>query len=138
MFELNIYIPNKVVGTFEVEHVLLPGAQGILGIGSNHTPFVTKVSSGILNFETTKKEKFRYYVSGGFAQVANNHLDVLIENIESPTEVDKARAKKAEERALARLKHLTPELNIPRALSALKRARQRLLLVDHTHDRSHS
>jgi F-type H+-transporting ATPase subunit epsilon len=137
VFELNIFIPHKVVGTFEIEHVCLPGAQGMLGIGMNHAPFVTKVNSGILTIETSKKETIHYYVSEGFAQVAKNRLDILIENVEAPSDIDKMRAKKAEERALQRLKQLSPEVNIPRALGALKRARERLLLIENLDSRKH-
>ena len=136
MFDLQIYTPSKVIGTFHVKQVQLPGALGYFGIGANHAPLVSKLRPGIVSFETTKNEKFRYYVSGGLFQVAQNKVDVLIESAESPTDLDKARAQKAEARALERLKHLKPDVNIPRSLSALERARQRIMLAEQPNDRN--
>lgn len=136
MFELNIYTPSKVIGNFQVKQVQLPGALGYLGIGANHASLVSKMRPGILSFETTQNEKFRYYVSGGLMQAAKNRVEVLLESAESPTALDKVRAQKAEARALERLKHLTPDVNIPRALSALERARQRIMLVEQANDRN--
>lgn len=129
MLDLNILTPNRVVGMFHVKHVQLPGAEGYLGIRSDHAPLIVKLKPGILSFDTGS-EKSKYYVSSGFAQVANNVLEVLIENAEAPTEIDRVRAQDAEKRALDRLKALSPEINIPRTLRSLDRARQRLLLLE--------
>ncbi len=138
MFNLNIYTPNKIVGTFQVKHVQLPGAYGRIGVGVNHAPLISKIQSGVLSFETEQSEKYRYFVSTGVAHISKNNLDVLIESAEAPTDLDKERAKKAEERALNRLKNLTPNINIPRALSSLERARQRIMLAEQPDERSPS
>lgn len=136
MFDFNIYTPSKVIGHFQVKNVQLPGALGYLGIGANHAPLISKMRPGVLSFETEQSQKFRYYVSGGIMQVGKNVVEVLLESAESPDTLDKARAQKAEARALDRLKHLTPSVNIPRALSALERARQRIMMVEQSSDRS--
>ncbi len=138
MFDLNIYTPKQVVFSLSVKHVQAPGESGNMGFGENHAPFIVNLRAGILSVDTVEGKKINYYVSGGFLQVENNSMDLLVENIEAPEGVDKKRAKEAEQRALDRLKHLSPGMDIPRALSALDRARKRMALVDRSNERHNS
>ena len=137
MFEVSILMPNKLIGRFEVDRVSVPCHWGMLTIGTNHAPFVTEINPGILSFETNKKEDLRYFVSSGLAQVSENKLAILVDNIEAPTQIDKQRAQKAEERALLRLKNRDPGVDIPRALGALHRAKQRLMIIEQSQRQKH-
>ena len=125
-----------MVGRFQVKHVRFPGAEGLLGVGANHTPFVSKLKSGILFFETVQSERQYYYVSGGLVHIESNNLDILVESLESPKEIDKQKAKDLEKQSLEVLKHLTPQTDISRTLEALEQARQRIQLVESVEGRN--
>lgn len=135
MFNLNIYTPKQVICSLSVKHVQVPAEKGGMGIGENHAPFIVNLRPGILSVDTAEGKTIKYYVSGGFFQVENNSMDLVVENIEAPEGIDRKRAKEAEQRALDRLKHLTPGMDIPRALNALDRARKRMALLDRSNER---
>ncbi|MBI2603860.1 MAG: ATP synthase F1 subunit epsilon [Deltaproteobacteria bacterium] len=136
-FKLNLCTPRALIGSFSVSHIHTPADGGYIGIGLNHAPFVTRLRPGILGFNTEKKERKDYYVSGGLVQVANNVADVLVEDAESFSEIDRDRAEAAEKRALERLhrRDLTEPVDIDRALAALERARSRIWFIEKLKER---
>lgn len=130
MFTLNIYTPAKAIASFKARHVRFPIESGYLGVGENHAPFTLRIKPGILSVKTESQGTVNYFVSKGVAQVVGNKAHLLIESSEAPSDLDRKRAEKAEQRALDRLKNLTPSVNIPRAIDSLERARKRILLAD--------
>lgn len=66
------------------------------------------------------------FVSGGFAEVADNKVTILAEAAELAEQIDVSRAQQAYERAKARLDALKPEIDIVRAQLAMRRALSRL------------
>lgn len=65
--------------------------------------------------------------SGGFAKVAEDGVSVLAETAEAPEEIDVERARSAYKRARDRLNQEDlSDLNVERAEDALERARTRL------------
>lgn len=129
-FQVELLSPEKPLASVSVDRVHLPGVKGYLGIGANHAPFLSKLQAGIVTLEESNKGSYSYFVSGGYAQILNNKATVLVEVIEKPDEIDVERAKQAERRALERLEGASDlDLDIPRALSSLERARARLSLA---------
>lgn len=137
-FKLNLNTPRALVGSFSVSHLHLPAEGGYIGIGINHAPLVTRMRPGILAFATEEKKRSDYYISGGFVQVSGNVVDVLVEDAEPFSEIDRERAEAAEKRALDRLKRrdLKEPIDIDRALVALERARCRLQLLEKLKERN--
>ena len=138
-FSLRILSPTKPIGELQVRRLLVPGELGYMGLGCNHTDIISMLKPGIIEIlgETTE-ETLRYYVGEGLLDVYKNKATLFLDVIESPTEIDLKRAKEAEDRAVARLKETSRlDINIPRALKSLERARARLrlsLVKDKGHD----
>jgi F-type H+-transporting ATPase subunit epsilon len=65
-------------------------------------------------------------VSGGFVEIAHNEVIVLSDTCEDAGEIDLERARKARERAKARLTAPEPGIDIERARAAAERAEARL------------
>jgi F-type H+-transporting ATPase subunit epsilon len=66
-------------------------------------------------------------VAGGYLEVKDDQVTVLVDVVERPAEIDKARAEKAKQRALERMGKA--EIDSIRAQQALQRANQRLALA---------
>ena len=69
-------------------------------------------------------------MSGGFAEVRNDKVIMLLDAAERPEEIDRARAERARERAERRLAGRTPEdVDYTRALTSFMRALTRLAVA---------
>lgn len=127
-FEFKLYSPMKPFFDSSVSFVSVPAHWGQLQVGPDHTPFVTTVESGVLEVSTSQGS-LQYFVSKGVFSVKDNVASLASELVEEPTALNMDRAKKAEERALKRLSLTTSsDIDIPRALRSLKRAKARQLL----------
>jgi F-type H+-transporting ATPase subunit epsilon len=65
-------------------------------------------------------------VSGGFVEVRNNHVVVLVDTVEAAEEIDVNRASAAKDRARNRLHDRSRDIDIERAQLALLRALNRI------------
>lgn len=128
-FSLTVATEEKTVLETEAESVVAPGTDGYLGIWAHHAPLLTSLKPGRMEVRLNRDTVLVFAVSGGFLEVANNKAIVLADSLEAPREIDVARAKKALERALERMKHRDHELDLERAQAALARARNRLAVA---------
>jgi F-type H+-transporting ATPase subunit epsilon len=116
-----------------VEFVSVPGARGRLGILPEHTPLLTTLEPGDLYFRRGGEE-VHVAVSGGFLQVAENHIIILADTAERAEEIEEARAEESRRRAEALLRRreqlsreelLRAEASLRKAIVRLKVARWR-------------
>ncbi|MCR4419544.1 MAG: F0F1 ATP synthase subunit epsilon [Clostridia bacterium] len=130
--QLEIITPERVVLREPVEALMVPGTEGYLGVLPGHTPLVTGLVPGVMRYRQAG-ETFRLAVSGGFMEVADNRAIVLADAAERPEEIDVARAQRAKERAMKRLKERPAGLDVARAEMALRRALARLKAAQEVH-----
>lgn len=124
-FKLEIVTPIKIVFSGPVIHVKAPGIAGYFGILYHHAPFLTALKIGIIEVSAPTETNY-FATSGGFAEVVDNEMKILVETCEPAEEIDVERAKQAQGRALERLKQKAQEIEIPRAQAALARALNRI------------
>ena len=125
--QVNILSPAKVVAKTKASQVQLPGALGYLGILPGHTRFITELQAGAMTVEGAGGKQV-YFVSGGYADQAEDVLTVLVDVVEKPVDIDVARAERAKQRALERLGR-KEGIDFARAQAALARAEQRLMVA---------
>ncbi|HNW58112.1 MAG TPA: F0F1 ATP synthase subunit epsilon [bacterium] len=128
-FTLEIVTPTKVVGKEEVVHVKAPGVAGYFGVLYNHAPFLTALKVGVIEARTPAGMRY-YATSGGFCEVMENQMKILVETAEPAGEIDIERAKQARDRAMARLEQHTPDIDVPRAQASLARAMNRIQVAE--------
>ena len=85
-FELAILTPERAVYQGEVEHVLVPGSEGYLGVLADHAPLVTALAAGTLTARESGGDERTWQVSGGFFEVADNHATVLADEVSGGAE----------------------------------------------------
>ena len=122
---LEIVTPDKVVLQADVDYVGAPGVDGEFGVLAGHIPLLAALSIGGMYYKQGTQTHWAF-VSGGFAEVADNKVTILAEAAELAEQIDVSRAQQAYERAKARLDALKPEIDIVRAQLAMRRALRRL------------
>ncbi|OLC12889.1 MAG: ATP synthase F1 subunit epsilon [Candidatus Rokubacteria bacterium 13_1_40CM_69_27] len=129
---LEIATPARLVVSDVVEEVVAPGIGGYFGVLPGHAPFLTTLGVGELTYRKGREE-YHLAVAGGFAEVRNDKVIVLVDSAERPEEIDRARAERARERAEQRLSGRTEgEVDYARAMAALSRALTRLQVAGRT------
>ncbi len=122
---LKIITPSRNMFEGEVDMVIMRSLSGDVGILYGHQPMVTVLDYGVLTIKNNGEEK-RAAVLGGFAEINSEGMSVLTDAAEWSDEIDILRARKAKERAEARLKNTQTNIDIRRAELSLKRALVRL------------
>ncbi len=78
--ELEILTPERRLFSGEVYGVQLPGITGSFEILDKHAPLVSALGSGKIKVLKDKAGAFTAYtINGGFAEVLNNKVAVLVE-----------------------------------------------------------
>lgn len=124
---IKVIQPTQIRIDAEYDHIIVPGVDGDFGISFDHTPFITKIRTGVLQlFQNDKSEDFA--IHDGFVSVENNVVTIICDTIEKKDEIDAARARASKERAEKRLKSNEENINFRRAEASLKKALVRLEL----------
>lgn len=129
-FMLEIVTPERILFRDEVQFLVVPGAEGELGIMRNHAPLVAALDIGVLRYKNASGTQKKMAISGGFVEVIDNVARVLAETAEHGEDIDVLRAKAAKERAEKRINAREENINLTRAELALKRANARLKAAD--------
>jgi F-type H+-transporting ATPase subunit epsilon len=121
--ELIIVTPERQLPRESVVEVVLPGADGELGILPGHAPLITELGIGELRYRGAGgKGEVHLAIIRGFAEVLQERVTVLAETAELAEEIDVERAKQSLERARARIAAGDANIDWDRASAALQRA----------------
>jgi len=88
---------RRIVDT-SVDEVILPAADGEIGVLPGHTPLLATLKIGVLRYRTGTKTE-RLVISWGFAEVLPDRVIVLAEKGVLPGEIDAATAEEDRRRA---------------------------------------
>lgn len=122
---MEVVTPERVVIREQVDSLVVPAAEGYLGVLPGHAPIVAQLGIGVLSYKQEGKEATAA-VSGGFMEVAGDKAVLLADTAELAGEIDVERAKRSKERAEERLAKRGADLDVARAEAALRRAMARL------------
>lgn len=132
---LSIVTPESVSWEGDVVSLVVPAADGQLGVLPGHAPLLAQLQAGVLQIRTGEETKV-LAVSGGFIEVFDGRVAVFAETAELADEINEERARQAAERAKAALRG--PLLDDTQSEAALKRAMIRMKAVDLARRRSSS
>src|SRR5882724_4896493 len=118
---VDIVTPERRVLQAQADSVVIPAADGKLGIMHNHAPLVAELQPGEIRLHTGAEIQ-RFAVSGGFVEVQHNQITVMAETAEMAHEIDVERARQAAERAKAELRSPGGTADLAQADAALRRA----------------
>jgi len=99
---VRVITPDRIVWDNVAEEVILPSSTGQLGILSGHAPLLTALNIGVMRIRPGKDWE-NIAVLGGFAEVENNEIKVLVNGAELGSKIDKEKARAEYEQAQTRL-----------------------------------
>ena len=124
--KVEIVTGERVVYTEDdVDMVVAPGIDGVLGILPRHAPLITILSTGELRIKKDGREE-SLVVFGGFMEVTPDKVIVLADTAELAEEIDVARAEQARRQAEASIAQRGSEMDLMQAELAMRRAAIRL------------
>lgn len=137
--QLEIVTPARAVLKQKVDEVVLPGAQGQLGILPDHLPLITALGIGEMIIKSQDKAR-TFFVDGGFAEIRENVVTVLTEECHGVDEIDVEHARRLlqdAESSLSALEERSKKEDVEEDVlehhrKMLKRAQVRLLMSDKT------
>ncbi|MEM6251798.1 MAG: ATP synthase F1 subunit epsilon [Cyanobacteria bacterium P01_D01_bin.156] len=89
---VRVIAPDKTIWDAEAEEVVLPSTTGQLGILSGHAPLLTALDIGVLRVRADK-DWVAIALMGGFAEIEDNEVTVLVNGAERGDTIDLADAK---------------------------------------------
>ncbi|MBK8966243.1 MAG: ATP synthase F1 subunit epsilon [Saprospiraceae bacterium] len=78
---LTILSPEKQIFSGTVKSVKVPGAGGQFEMLENHAPIVSSLQAGEVRIIKDNGEKLTYSVSGGFVEMLNNDVSLLVSGV---------------------------------------------------------
>lgn len=121
---------DRVVFQGDVDIVVVPGVEGVMGILPHHTPLLSTLQYGIVTIRKEGREEY-FTVAGGVVEVADNEVMILANAAENVDEINIQRAEAARQRAEAMLKDQTAgkEEDLAALHASLKRSNLRISAV---------
>jgi len=106
-FQLRVVTPGRLLLDGPVREVTAPGTAGEFGVLPDHVTFLGSLEIGEFRYRTDQGDQ-RLAVRGGFAEVANNIMTVLVDDAVFPQDVDKAAARTDADAATTAMAGLSP------------------------------
>jgi len=127
---------DRIVYSGDADIVVLPGADGFMGILPNHAPVLTVLRYGIITVRSNDGEQL-FTVAGGVAEIQPDQVTILADAAENIAEIDIQRAEEAKRRAEEMLsKELSSTDQYLAIQSALRRSTLRIDAVRRYRERT--
>ena len=125
---VRVVSPDKIVWDATAEEVILPSTTGQLGILSGHAPMLTALDTAVMRVRPSKTQDWvAIALMGGFAEVENNEVTILVNSAERGDKIDLEAARTAYTQAQAKVNQSANATRQEQmqATQAFKRARAR-------------
>lgn len=128
--KLEVITPERRVFEDEVDMVIVPATEGVVGILPHHAPLFTSLGSGEMRVKKGTLE-YPFAVFGGFMDVRGDRVTILTDVAEHAEEIDEQRARAARDQAQKALEApMTSQADEQRARAALQQALIRLRVAE--------
>lgn len=120
-FQLEIVTPDRTAYTDTVGAVSVPTPNGTIGVLPKHVGLFTVLSEGEIKISTGSKELF-LAIGGGFMQVGDKNVSILVSRAVHADELNEQAIKKAQEHARDVLAHRVKGEELASAQAVLRRS----------------
>lgn len=103
---VRVIAPDKTIWDDECQEIILPSSTGQLGILSGHAPLLTALDVGVMRVRP-EKDWLAIALFGGFAEVEDNNVTILVNGAQRGDDIDREQAKAEYEEAVAALGKVT-------------------------------
>nr|YP_009394138.1 ATP synthase CF1 subunit epsilon [Rhodomela confervoides]ARW62700.1 ATP synthase CF1 subunit epsilon [Rhodomela confervoides] len=123
--KVRVIAPDKIVWDAEAEEIILPSSTGQLGILKGHIPLLTALDIGVMRVRINKEWK-PIILLGGFAEVQNNNITILVNGAEEISEMNMEEAKTNLEKATKLVEESKTNKEKIEATQMLRKAKAKL------------
>jgi F-type H+-transporting ATPase subunit epsilon len=103
-FEVSLVTPDGSAFDGEAEMLIVPGADGEIGVLARHAPLVALLKAGSTRVHVRRNEDVREFATGpGFFKVEQDRALALVDDAVDVSEIDRTRAQEQLEAAQAEL-----------------------------------
>ncbi|MCL2923793.1 MAG: F0F1 ATP synthase subunit epsilon [Trichodesmium sp. MAG_R04] len=124
---VRVIAPDKTIWDSEAKEIILPSTTGQLGILGGHAPLLTALDIGVMRVRA-ENDWIAIALMGGFAEVEEDEVNILVNGAERGDSIDKEAARLAYEEADQRMQTAENGDNLQEKIQAkqnLKRTRAR-------------
>nr|YP_009565005.1 ATP synthase CF1 epsilon subunit [Gelidium galapagense]QBA96356.1 ATP synthase CF1 epsilon subunit [Gelidium galapagense] len=122
---IRVIAPDRTVWDANAEEVILPSSTGQLGILTGHVPLLTALDIGVMRVRI-EKEWQPIILLGGFAEVENNKIIILVNGAEKASEINLQEAQHNLEKATNKLTQAISKKEKIEATQDVRKAKARL------------
>lgn len=126
--KIRVIAPDRTVWNADAEEVILPSSTGQLGILTGHIPLLTALDIGVMRVRI-EKDWIPIVLLGGFAEVENNIITILVNGAEEASEIDIEKARANLEAATLMLAEAETSKEKIEATQKIRKARARVQAV---------
>ena len=124
-FNLEVITPISQLSIVDVNYIRCPGLDGSFGVMPNHREGIIALNVGELKISKNGKDEY-YATGGGFAEILEDGVKLLVESVEKSSDINTERAKLSLDRAQKRKTGKDLEIDETRVEASLVRALNRL------------
>jgi F-type H+-transporting ATPase subunit epsilon len=89
---LEIVSPEQLLLSRPVDMVVIPAAEGDMGVLEGHTPMIVALRGGTISLYEGDRVTEQLYVAGGFAEVTGERCTVLANEAVPVSQIDRSAA----------------------------------------------
>ena len=123
--KIRVIAPDRTVWNAEAEEVILPSSTGQLGILTGHIPLLTALDIGVMRVRV-QKEWIPIVLLGGFAEVENNVITILVNGAEEGSKINIEKAQINLQKAISMLAEAETSKEKIEATQKIRKARARV------------
>jgi len=106
-FDVSLVTPDGPVFEGEAEMLIVPGADGEIGVLARHAPLVAMLKAGSTRVHIRRESEVREFATGpGFFKVEQDRALALVDDAVDTKEIDDERAREQLETAKAELERV--------------------------------
>jgi F-type H+-transporting ATPase subunit epsilon len=106
-FEVSLVTPDGPVYEGEIEMLIVPGADGEIGVLARHAPLIAMLNAGSTRVHVKRETEVLEFATGpGFFKVEQDRALALVDDAVDARQIDDARAREQLEQAKAELERI--------------------------------
>ncbi len=126
---LEIVSPEKLLLSRDVEMVVIPAAEGEMGVLPNHAPMIVLLRGGTIAIHEGGRLTDKLYVSGGFAEITPERCTVLADEAVPTAELSRAEGERRLSAAEADY-NAADKADVPRLDAAMDRMQSARAMIE--------
>jgi F-type H+-transporting ATPase subunit epsilon len=106
-FDVSLVTPDGPVFEGEAEMLIVPGADGEIGVLARHAPLIAMLKAGSTRVHVKRDSEVQEFATGpGFFKVEQDRALALVDDAVDASQIDEARAREQLEAAKAELEQV--------------------------------